>query len=102
MGKSKASLSYLTSPPKPDADSKLDDLVLSTSIPDLKSHLGASNKLKKDEIDMAQRFKVSEQDKNFTIAERVLEEEQVDKTSSLHSISPLTPDDKKTLSKMSP
>ena len=51
---------------------------------------------------MAQRFKVSEQDKNFTIAERVLEEEQVDKTSSLHSISPLTPDDKKTLSKMSP
>ena len=50
---------------------------------------------------MPTRFKLTEQEKTFTITERV-EEEQADKTSSLKEVSPLTPDTVKSLDKSSP
>ena len=97
--KSKASLSFMTSPPK--ADSKYDDLVMSTSIPELGSRLGGSNKFKQGDIDVPTRFKGAGEEQNAAITERP-EEDQPDRTSSLKEISPLSPDTQKSIGKSSP
>ena len=98
-GPSKASLSLMTSPPK--ADSKYDDLVMSTSIPELGGRLGGSDKFKQGEMDVPTRFKVTDAEKNFTITERA-EEDQPDRASSLKEISPLSPETQKSIGKSSP
>ena len=72
--KSKASFSFLTSPLH-ENNSKVDDLVLSTSVPDIKSQLDATRK-----------FKIGENDKNFTIAEKVIEEKNEDNQSSMKEL----------------
>ena len=83
--KSKASISFLTSPVH-EKDSKVDDLVLSTSMPELKSQLDATRK-----------FKAGDTDKNFVIAEKVIEEKNEDNQSSLKEVSPLTTESRKSL-----
>ena len=52
--------------------------MLSTSMPELKSQLDATRK-----------FKAGETDKNFVIAEKVIEEKNEDNQSSLKEVSPL-------------
>lgn len=79
--KSKASFSFLTSPVH-ENNSKVDDLVLSTSMPDIKSQLDATRK-----------FKIGENDKNFTIAEKVIEEKNEDNQSSLKELDERNEDD---------
>ena len=77
--------------PQHELNSKVDDLVLSTSIPDLKSQLDATRK-----------FKIGENDKNFVISEKVIEEKNEDNLSSLKEVSPLTVESKKSAGKLSP
>ena len=69
-----------------EKDSKVDDLVLSTSMPELKSQLDATRK-----------FKAGDTDKNFVIAEKVIEEKNEDNQSSLKEVSPLTTESRKSL-----
>ena len=89
----------MTSPPKPD--SKYDDLVMSTSIPELKSKLGDTNKFKPSDLgDGPTRFRTGDEEQNFTITEKA--EEHQDKTSSLQEVSPLTPDTFRSLTINSP
>ena len=50
---------------------------------------------------MPTRFKVPESEKNFTITEKA-EEEHPDRSASLKTVSPLTPDTRKSIDKSSP